>query len=301
MDKNSVDWHGAIPPLATPFDRKGKLDEVGFRKNVKISLEIGVTGLLVAGCTGEFWALTKNERKRLFEIAVEETNGKVPVIAGTGAITTPETIELTKIAKEAGADGVLILNPFFVKPSQREIIDHFQAVSDAVDIPICLYNIYSGNIMQPELIDKLADIKNVVAIKESSADFMTFCRILNLVGDKIRVFVGPATLFGGPALLMGAVGYIDTSVQYWGKESIELYEASKIPDLERIRAWQKKALKLRGLMFKDGRNMYVTVKAIMNLLGWCGGYPRLPLKPMPEEEIEELRKAIEELNIPSVG
>ncbi|MDP7666537.1 MAG: dihydrodipicolinate synthase family protein, partial [Rhodospirillales bacterium] len=160
MDKNSIDWIGPIPALITPFDADGNIDEAAFRRNVELCIGYGVTALLANGCTGEFWAQTNEERKRVVEICVDAAGGRLPVVAGTGAIRTPEVIELSEHAKGAGCAGVMILPPFFVKPSTSDIVAHYQAVSDAVDIPIMLYNIPANavNALVPELVDQLADI-----------------------------------------------------------------------------------------------------------------------------------------------
>ena len=119
MDKNSVDWHGPCVALATPFDAAGEIDEAAFRENVELCLQNGVTGLLVSGCTGEFWALTKDERKRLYRLCVEAAAGRAPVIGGTGAIRTADVIELTEAAKDAGCSGAMVLPPFLRQAQLR--------------------------------------------------------------------------------------------------------------------------------------------------------------------------------------
>ncbi|MDP6604320.1 MAG: dihydrodipicolinate synthase family protein, partial [Rhodospirillales bacterium] len=173
MDKSSVDWHGSWVALVTPFDGDGAIDEVGFARNVDLCIQGGVDGVLVSGCTGEFWALTDAERVRLFGLCVEAAAGRVPVIGGTGAIRTPDAIALSVAAKDAGCAGVMVMPPFFVKPSAADIVAHYEAISGAVDIPILLYNIPANNVnpLTPELVDRLADVESVVAIKESSLDF----------------------------------------------------------------------------------------------------------------------------------
>ena len=297
MDKHSVDWHGPMPALVTPFDAQGNIDEAEFKRNVELNIGYGMTGLLVAGCTGEFWALSQEERMRLFALCVEQARGRVPVIAGTGAIETRHVIELSEHAKAVGCAGVMVLPPYFVRPSTEDIIAHYEAVSDAIDIPIILYNIPSSavNDLTPALVDRLAEVKNVVAIKESGGDWNAFYKTLSTCGDRIHVFLGPTTLYGAPAFLMGCNGYIDTLPNLWGAESVEFFNAGAAGDRERVRALQDKALALREMVNGRGRNMYCSVKAGMNMLGLPGGYPRAPLRPLGEPHLSEIRDTLKGL------
>lgn len=299
MDKRSVDWHGCMSAIVTPFDAEGRIDEAGFRANVELCIGYGATGLVVNGCTGEFWAQTLEERKRSAKLCVETARGRVPVIAGTGAITTQEVIELTEHAKRVGCDGAMILPPFFVKPNALDMIAHYQAVSDAVKLPIMLYNIPSCavNDLTPELVDRLADIENVVAIKESSGNFTSFQKTLSLAGDRIHVFAGMAPFLGMAALYLGSPGYVDTQMNYWGEEAAEFYYAGAKGDIATGRRLQKKSRALHEQMLANGRNLYVSIKAAMNLFGRPGGYPRLPLRPLGEVELNQLRGALEKLGI----
>ncbi len=173
MDRNSVNWSGPMPAVTTPFDDEGRIDEQAFADNVSRLMDAGSTGIVAGGCTGEFWALSRDERKRLYRVAVEATAGRGTVIVGTGAVTVEETVELTKDAEEAGVDGALILPPYFVKLTDDEIVAHFQDVSDRTGLPILLYNIPGNavNALPPALVARLADVENVVAVKESSGDW----------------------------------------------------------------------------------------------------------------------------------
>ena len=171
MDKRSVNWSGVIPALVTPFDAKGAIDERGFVENIEICLGNGVAALVPSGCTGEFWALTAAERVRLFQLTVQAARGRVPVIASTGAVTTQEVIALSTAAQEAGCNGIMVLPPYFVRPTADDLVAHYSAISDAVKLPMMLYNIpNTGNPLTPELVARLAEIDTVVAIKESSLD-----------------------------------------------------------------------------------------------------------------------------------
>ena len=294
MDKNSVDWHGPYVALATPFDAAGEIDGAAFRENVELCLQNGVTGLLVSGCTGEFWALTKDERKRLYGLCVDAAAGRAPVIGGTGAIRTPDVIELTEAAKDAGCAGAMVLPPYFVKPSAGDIVAHYQSVSDAVDIPILLYNIPANavNELTPELTARLADIENVVAIKESSADLNVFYRTIVLAGDRLRVFG-----MGLPGLLVGASGHILVNAQYWDSQACDYYFTYKRGDLERARALHDKAEALRDAISAPDRNPYVAIKSAMNLFDRPGGFPRLPLRPLNDADLADMRARMARLGV----
>ena len=294
MDKSSVDWHGPMPALVTPFDAEGAIDEAAFQRNVELCIGYGMTGLLVGGCTGEFWALTLEERKRITKLCVDAAKGRVPVISGTGAVRTEHVIELSQYAKDVGCDGAMVLPPYFVKPSTEDIIAHYETVSDAVDIPILLYNIPANavNDLTPELVDRLADVKNVVAIKESGGNFNAYYKTMTLCSDRIHVFVGPSTLYGVAAILLGAPGYIDTIPNLWGEEAVELYEVAAKADLPRARQLQEKALALRELVNGNGRNMYCSVKAGMNMLGLPGGHLRNPLRSLKEPHLSQIRDGL---------
>jgi len=295
MDKRSVDWRGPMPALVTPFAKDGSVDEAAFRKNVDLCIGYGLTGMVVNGCTGEFWSQTMDERKRVVKMCVEQARRRVPVIAGIGAIRTEDALELAHHAKQVGCDGVMMLPPFFVKPSADDIVAHFKAVSDEVKIPMMLYNIPANavNALTPDLVSRLADLDTVVAIKESSGDFNNFYRTMQLAGDRIHVMLGPTTLYGAAAFALGSPGYVDTIPNFWGPESVEFFEAGSKGNMKRAMELQNRALTFRLLVNGNGRNMYCSTKAIMNMLGLPGGYPRKPLLPLGEPHLSELRAEAE--------
>ncbi|MDP6803868.1 MAG: dihydrodipicolinate synthase family protein [Rhodospirillales bacterium] len=304
MDKNSVDWHGSIPAMVTPFDADGKFDEPKFRALIELFIKNGVAGLLPSGCTGEFWAMTVDERKALYGVCVDAADGRVPVIAGTAAIRTPDAIELTQAAKEAGCDGAMIMPPYFVKPSTDDIIAHYEAISDAVALPIMLYNIpmYNQTPLTPELVSHLADIDNVVAIKESSFDFNNYYKTQLLCGDRIRVMLGPAGVYGVAAIELGCPGYVEAFPNYWmepdANRFVEIVEAR---EMDLARELQRKGLFLTELMNENGRNYYESVKAAMSVLDLPGGVPRLPLRPLGEPHLTEIREGLEKIGITKVA
>ncbi len=298
MDKTSVDWHGPMPAVVTPFDAGGGIDEAAFRANLELCIDAGMTGLVVGGCTGEFWAMTADERQRIMEIGVETAQGRVPVIGGTAAVTTGEAVQLTRMAKDVGCAGAMMLPPYFVRPDADDIVAHFQAVSDAVELPLMLYNLPSGAVdLTADVVDRLADVDTVVAIKDSTLDFNSFYKTLTVANDRIKVFMGRVNHFGLAAVELGVAGFISSSPNYWGREFVEFYQACEARDRDRSRDLQAKARALDDLIGGGGRNPYAAVKAAMNILGLPGGTPRLPLRPLGEPHLGELRHGLARLGL----
>ncbi|MSO54106.1 MAG: 4-hydroxy-tetrahydrodipicolinate synthase [Rhodospirillales bacterium] len=304
MDKNSVDWRGSMPAIVTPFDAKGNIDEAKFRTHIENQIGLGATGVVVSGCTGEFWALSMEERKRLFKVAVEVSRGRINVIAGTGTIRTQDVIELTTSAKDSGCAGAMIMPPYFVKPSTADIIAHYETISDAVKFPIMLYNIpsYNQTPLTPELVDRLANIECVVAIKESSMDFNIFYKTILVAGDRLRVFCGPAGLFGMAAIEVGSPGYVEAFPNFWPEaEAHQFCEIVKSGDQATVQRVQKRALQLSELMSTNGRNYYTSVKTAMNILGLPGGFPRRPLTLLGEPHVSQIKQGLAELGVRKVA
>jgi len=300
MDRHSVQWLGPMPAIVTPFDAAGRVDEAALAVNVDRLLAAGSTGIVAGGCTGEFWALSLAERKALYKVAVRVVAGRGPVLVGTGAVTPAEVIELTQHAQAVGCDGALVLPPYFVKLTDDEIFAHYQAVCAVVDLPICLYNIPGNavNRLSPTLAARLASLDPVVAIKESSGDWNTFYAMQLAVGDRLRVFCGPSSLYGVPAVLLGADGLIDCFPNVWAPGGLDLYHATRDGRLKEAQALQTIGQRLTELFTSDGRTLYPATKAAMDLLGYAGGgVPRPPLRPLTGPAREGLRRGLIELGL----
>ena len=298
MDRRSVDWQGPMTAIATPFDAAGRLDEPAFRKLVERQIADGVTGIVVGGCTGEFWSQTMDERKRLHALCVEAVGGRVPVIAGTSMVSTPQTIELTEHAKAVGCDGAMVMPPWFVRLPGEDIVAHYRAVSDAVKLPVMAYNIPSSNVnpLTPALVDRLADLDTVVAIKESSFDYRNFYHTITRVNDRILVF-GPLSQFGYAALLLGAVGSVGVMHHIWGRNPTDLHDASMRGDYATALRLQQTAEALLELLTGNGRSMYASLKACMQMLGQPIGAPRAPLQMPGPNDMRELSEGMRLLGI----
>lgn len=304
MDRNSVNWSGPMPALTTPFDGKGGIDREAFRANAARMMKEGATGVVACGCTGEFWSLSPAEKKTLYADAVEAVKGrngraKGTVIVGVGCVGPADTIALAHEAKAAGADGVLVLPPYFVKLSDEEIFAHYKAVNAAVQLPIMVYNIPGNavNAVTPALADRLADLDKVVAIKESSGDWNNFYATMIAVKDRLRVFCGPSSVFGAPAVQLGADGTVDCFPNVWAG-CLDIYHATKAGKAKKAEDLQETGRRMTDLFITGGRTLYPATKAAMDMQGFAGGgKPRAPLQALKGEPLKGLKRGMIELGV----
>ena len=299
MDRRDVNWKGSFCALITPFKENEEVDEKLFRDNIELLISEGLDGIVISGCTGESWSLTKDDKKKIFKWGVEQARNRVTVIGGVGQIITKDVIELAQYAKEIHMNGVMILPPYYCLIKEREVIAHYKAVSDAVKIPILVYNIprRTSINLDEKFLEKLADIDCVVAVKESSDDFVQTERTIKALKDRLVILPGHSAVRGFPLVLMGADGYVSSlESQVMGKEAISLYQLAVNREIEKGRAVQEKCLILDTEMRKCG-TFPANVKAAMNLRGRPGGFPRRPLLLPSKEEQEEIRKILTRLNL----
>ncbi|MCP4383080.1 MAG: dihydrodipicolinate synthase family protein [Hyphomicrobiales bacterium] len=300
MDRNDIDWWGPMPAVTTPFDDGGRIDEDQFQRNIDRLLVAGASGVVAGGCTGEFWALTHDERKRVAEISKEAVGDRGTTIVGAGAVTVAETIALTRHAEAVGCDGALIVPPYFVKLTDDEIFAHFADVSSAVGIPILVYNIPRNtvNAIPPALVERLAHLDRIVAIKESSGDWNNYYGTFLAVRDRMRVFCGPSSAYGVPAVELGADGTIDCFPNVWVPGGLDLYHAPKAGEGARAAELQAVGRRLTDLFTSGGRTLYPATKAAMDILGFPGGgKPRPPLRPLDKDARDGLERGLKELGL----
>lgn len=299
--KNPNEWEGCFTAVVTPFKENGDLDKEAFCENIELLIQEGLDGAIVSGCTGEHWAMTDEEKKELFELCVEQAKGRIAVLGGTGQITAEGTVKLCHVAKDAGMDGVMILPPPIACPKEREIQVYFESISEAVDIPILLYNNprRQGVDMTPDLVSKLADIANVVAVKESSKDFARVSELIHRVGRKIRVFGGHSSVQGLPLIVMGAVGWVGSlDSQLIGKNAIEMYKLAKEGKIEEAREIQYLCLAAEeGLDGTRAGTFPASLKYAMNLRKRPGGFPRRPILPPTEEQKKHTQTVLRKLSL----
>jgi 4-hydroxy-tetrahydrodipicolinate synthase len=300
MDRNSVTWSGPMPAITTPFLPDGRIDEAGFARNIDGLIDAGATGVVAGGCTGEFWALTHEERKRLFAIAKEAVGGRGTLLVGSGAITVEESLALTRHAESVGVDGALLVPPYFVKLTDDEIVAHFREVCAGSGLPVALYNIPGNavNALHPALVSRLADIDTVVAVKESSGDWNNYYGTFLAVRDRLRVFCGPSSVFGVPAVELGADGTIDCFPNVWRKGGLDLFFAPARGDKARAAEVQALGRQLTDLFVSGGRTLYPATKAAMDMLGLPGGgKPRAPLRALEGEPLKGLGQGLHALGL----
>jgi 4-hydroxy-tetrahydrodipicolinate synthase len=297
MHRDDVNWSGNFCAAITPFTRTGELNERAFVQNLELLIGEGIDGLVIAGHTGEAWALDDEERFRIFKLAGETANGSVPVIGAASAIRTRDSIQLAQGAEAAGLDGLLLTPPAYAMVNEREILAHFQAISDACPLPIMLYNIPRriGRELSPQLMVQAAEVPNVVALKQSGPSFDEIAAVVNLVGDRIAVFAGNSAERGLPAVSVGADGFISSvETQALGAEAISLYRLAKEGDVERARKVQARTAKTKKFLGKFGTEP-ASLKVAMNHIGRPGGYPRPPILQITEDEASQVTAFMDDI------
>ncbi|MGH9350398.1 MAG: dihydrodipicolinate synthase family protein [Vicinamibacterales bacterium] len=289
---------GVIPALTTPFTDDRALDVPAFRRLVDHVIADGVHGILVAGCTGESWALEDDDRFELFRAAAEQAAGRVPVVVGCGAMLARHAIRKVKQAERAGCDAVMVQPPSYVMPGEHEVLDYYLQIVEASSLPIVLYNIprRTGVNLSVTLVERLAEEPKVVALKESSKDFLLLSEMVRRVGDRIGVFAGYVSVLGLGALAIGAVGYMDSSTAVLGSRSVEFYRAATSGDLVTARRIQNQMARLNAGFFGIG-TFPAAVKAALDLLGRPGGWTRDPIRPLTSEERHRVRAVLEEVGL----
>ncbi|MDY7079659.1 MAG: 4-hydroxy-tetrahydrodipicolinate synthase [Chloroflexota bacterium] len=287
-----VPWlKGVFPALVTPFVKKTeKVDEEAYRRLIRSCLP-HVNGLVTGGTTGEFPYLTREEQRRLVVIGVEEAGDK-PVIAGCGASSTQEALTLARDAKDAGAAAALIVTPYFLHPSDKGIYQHFYEIATSVDLPIVLYNIpqVMDAYLPRTVVEDLADLPNVIGLKDSSGNLTYTMELLEYVGDRIDIFVGHDEVVL-PALAGGVSGMILASAQVYPEVWQEVIRLAGEGKLAQARALQRSVQKLSRIFCRYGGG--VAVKAALKLMGLDMGPPRRPLKSVGGALIHETRAEIQ--------
>jgi 4-hydroxy-tetrahydrodipicolinate synthase len=288
---------GIFPALVTPFTDDGKIiDEERLRILVNHCIELGVHGVVPCGTTGEFVNLSTEEKKKVIKTVIDEVNGRVPVIAGTGASGTRETVEMTKYAKDAGATAALIVTPFYLKPADRGIYEHYNTIATEVDLPIILYNIpqCTGLSLPWQMVEDLAQIPNIVAVKDSSGQLSFILAVLEKVRDKINVLCGHDEVVIA-ALAAGCSGAILASANVIPDVWIQVYNYIKNGELQKARELQYKVQKIARIIAGSGA---VGTKAALNMMKIKVGPVRMPLSVGGEltyESREELRLDLEKI------
>jgi 4-hydroxy-tetrahydrodipicolinate synthase len=288
-------FQGVFTALVTPF-RDAALDERGLHDLVELQIGAGVDGLVPCGSTGEAATLSHAEHRRVVEVVVAAARGRVQVLAGTGSNSTAEAIALTRHAKEAGADGALLISPYYNKPTQQGIVAHYAEIARQTSFPLVVYNIpgrTASNVL-PDTLARLAEIEQVVGVKEASGSLDQMAHAIAAVPDSFAVLSGDDSLTL-PLLAIGGAGVISTTSNLVPAEMVELVRAFRAGDVERARALHYRLLPLFDALFLETNP--IPIKAALALRGVILEELRLPLTRLSPSSRERLQAAMKELGL----
>lgn len=291
-------WTGNFCAVVTPFREDAALDLAAFEENLHLLVDEGIDGVVIAGHTGESWAIADDEREALFGAAVATVGERVPVIGAVSAIRTEDAVGLARMAERSGVDGMLLTAPAYAMVDDREVVEHVRAVGDASSLPIMLYNIPRriGRALSPEMIARLCDgVPNVAAVKQSSPAFDELSAVLTLCGDRLRVFAGGSAMRGIAAASVGAHGFVSsTETQVLGAEAIAIYDSVVAGGVDSVRDVQRRCARLSVELHHLGTEP-AGLKVAMNLLGRPGGYPRRPILPLDADGVAAVQRLVDEV------
>jgi 4-hydroxy-tetrahydrodipicolinate synthase len=288
-------FHGSLVAIVTPL-KKGKVDEKALGDLIDWQIAQGTHGIVPCGTTGESATLTHEEHERVVAFTIEAVRRRVPVIAGTGSNSTDEAIALTKHAKKAGADGALLITPYYNKPTQEGLYRHYKAVAEAVDLPIVLYNIpgrTSVN-MLPPTVARLSSIKHIVAIKEGSGSLQQVSDIIQACGERMTVLSGDDALTL-PMMALGARGVITVTANIVPKDMAKMVDAFAAGKLKEAQKLHFKMSPLFAALFYETNP--IPVKEALGMMGKCSAELRLPLCPMAADTREKLSRALKDYGL----
>ena len=286
-------FEGVLPAIITPFKRNPAmgLDISGLERNIEFLISCGIHGIVPCGSTGESATLTFEEHETVVQLTVDKVKGRIPVIAGTGSNNTAEAVRLTKAAKDIGADGVLVISPYYNKPNRSGLIKHYTKLAD-LDIPVIMYNVpgRTGQNLEPDLVAELAQHPNIVAIKEASGNISQISRIIEDTQDDEFTVISGDDNITLPIMALGGAGVISVAANVDPSRMVAMYEAMKQGDYQ-------KALVLHFALSPLFRSMFIDtnpipVKKAVELLGMAGGPVRLPLDELDSKKTEQLRKVL---------
>ncbi len=273
--------------LITPF-KNGRVDEAALRKLIDFQIENGTSVLVPCGTTGESATLSYEEHDRVIEITVEQANKRAKVLAGTGSNSTDEAIQLTAHAKKIGADGALLINPYYNKPTQEGLYQHFKAIAAAVDIPLVLYNIpgRTGVNMSVETTARLSKIDSIVGIKEASGSLTHASEIITACDKDFALYSGEDAL-NWPLYAIGAQGTISVTANILPRKCAELWDAYQKKEIDRCKSLHDELLSINQTLFIETNP--IPIKTALAWMGYCSEEFRLPLVAMSKENQEKLK------------
>lgn len=286
-------FEGVLPAIITPFKRNSAmdLDVQGLERNIEYLLSCGIHGIVPCGSTGESATLTFREHEKVISVTIDKVNGKIPVLAGTGSNNTAEAVTLTKAAKDTGADGVLVISPYYNKPNRAGLIKHYTKLAD-LDIPVIIYNVpgRTGQNLEPDLIAELAKHPSIVGIKEASGNVGQVSRIIEMTQDEDFAVISGDDNLTLPIMALGGAGVISVAANVDPKRMVAMCEAAAKGDWKKACALHYALSPLFRSMFIDTNP--IPVKKAVELMGMAGGPVRLPLADLDTKKTEDLKKIL---------
>lgn len=288
-------FDGILTALITPF-REGEIDEAALRDLVERQIAAGVSGVVPCGSTGESATLSHEEHRRVIDIVIDAAGGRIQVMAGTGSNSTREAIELTAHARDAGADGALLLSPYYNKPTQEGIHDHYAEVARQTGFPLVVYNIpgRTASNIEPETLARLAELPEIVGVKEASGDLDQIAHVIALSADSFRVLSGDDALTL-PLLSVGGHGCISTTGNLVPDQMVALDQAWRDGDTARALQLHQQMMPLFDVLFCETNP--IPIKAALALMGWSTNEIRLPLTPLTQGNRDRLEVVLKETGV----
>ena len=302
---NKEKYGKILTPMVTPFKEDQSVDYEATASIAKKLVEDNMADtIVVSGTTGEFFTMSFEERVKLFKVIKEAIGDKIPLIAGVGCASTIETMALAKKAEEIGFEIMMVVSPYYTKPTQKELYNHFKKVAESVNIPMMLYNIpiFTGVNINPETVAQLSKIENIIAIKEEAElNPKQMTEFINITPDNFIIYCGDDTMIleafaqGGAKRIGGIISGASHIIGVQLRNMINMFLNGKVEEAAKI---QQKYLPLFRIMGQNGRtNPCSLIKEAMKMVGYNAGIPRLPLSPGTEEEITEVRKVMKKIKI----
>lgn len=296
MTQLAQNIQGSIVAIVTPMFEDGSVDWKSLEKLVEWHIQQGTHSIVAVGTTGEASTLSMEEHTQVIKEVIRVANKRIPIIAGTGANSTREAIELTKAAKELGADAALLVTPYYNKPTQEGLYQHYKAIAEAVDIPQILYNVpgRTGVDMQNETVIRLADVKNIIGIKDATGDVPRGQALIEGLNNKIAVYSGDDET-AWELILLGAKGNISVTANVAPKQMSEICEAALAGDKAKAQSLNQQIANLHNILFCESNP--IPVKWALHEMGLIDTGIRLPLTPLAEQYREPLRNALKDAGI----
>ena len=289
-------FEGSFVAIVTPFNDDGSLDDDKLKELIEFQIENGTHGIVPCGTTGESPTLTHDEHDHVVELTVETADGRVQVIAGAGSNSTVEALRLTQHAKAVGADGALVITPYYNKPTQNGLYAHFMHIADQVDIPVVVYNVpgRTGTDLQTTTLAKLATHQNIIGLKEATGQLSRAREAVNACDDKFTVLSGDDvnTL---PIMAVGGKGVISVLANVAPKEVADMCNTFKAGDLQTAQQIHHQTMQLALDLFID--TSPIPVKTALQMMGKLNGRMRLPLAPMSDDTLKVLRQTVNNMGL----